>query len=358
MKLAKVGTENDTSYYAGNFVYKGSSLNYIIHEEGYIDPSESEKYKYYLKDHLGSVRMIVNTNGTGGTIESQKDYYPFGMTIAEYNGPVFKYGYNGKELQNDLINNKKLYWYDYGARFYDPQIARWTTPDPLAESYRRWSPYNYGVDNPLRFIDPDGMGIWDFIKGVGKGIVEGLGNTAKGLIKTIDQSPAAQIERAATVATVVSDPKQAVNNVKQNVTNTIQEVKNDKTGEKAGELTGKAIVTVGLAVVTTKGLNALSKAVAGTEAVGATANAVATEGKWVYGAFKSETKWASQFSKRGWTPEQVTEAITNGKSFDAVNMINEANGATRYVHPTTGQSVVVDNVTKELIHVGGPGYKY
>ncbi len=81
-------------------------------------------------------------------------------------------------------------------------------------------------------------------------------------------------------------------------------------------------------------------------------------GSWVYGAFKTEAKWAGQLSKRGWTAEQITEAVTKGKRFDAVNMVNKANSATRYVHPKTGQSVVIDNVTKELLHVGGPGFKY
>ncbi len=79
---------------------------------------------------------------------------------------------------------------------------------------------------------------------------------------------------------------------------------------------------------------------------------------WIYGAFKTETKWANQLAKRGWTPELITEAITKGKSFIAKNMLNKANLATRFIHPTTGQSVVIDNVTKELIHVGGVGFKY
>ena len=86
--------------------------------------------------------------------------------------------------------------------------------------------------------------------------------------------------------------------------------------------------------------------------------AAAEGGKWVYGSFKSSKKWANQLKKRGWTEKQITEAISKGKSFEAVNNVNKANGATRYVHPETGQSVVIDNVTNELLHVGGPGFKY
>ena len=139
----------------------------------------------HLRDHLGSVRAVID--GDTGTVVKTSDYYPFGKRIqvtAPVSEPVGgsqhasepavapvapatsvastsspnRWHFSGKESQSFLYANIPLL--DFGARMYNPAIARWTTADPLSEKYYGISPYVYCLGNPISIIDPNGMDIW------------------------------------------------------------------------------------------------------------------------------------------------------------------------------------------------------
>lgn len=202
-KLKKIVTDvsnnsASTTEYFGGFQYNNTVLQFIFTTEGYVNNTVIEgvnnyNYVYNYTDHLGNIRLSYakdeDTNEL--TVLQTHDYYPFGMEhiswvdkkdyepmpyellkedgskvietkakLVQVPNSGYQYQYNGKEYQDEL----GLAWYDYGARNYDATLGRWMNVDPASEVSRRFSPYTYALNNPVFFIDPDGM-IADWIKG-------------------------------------------------------------------------------------------------------------------------------------------------------------------------------------------------
>ena len=142
--------------YSGDIIYENIKPvpNCILFDGGYVTFSNKQPvYHFYLTDHQGNVRVVADAQGN---IEQTNNYYPFGALFGDGTGDdVQRYKYNGKELERLLA----LDWYDYGARWYDPVLARWHAVDPLAEKYPDISPYVYCNNNAVNAIDPDGRKI-------------------------------------------------------------------------------------------------------------------------------------------------------------------------------------------------------
>jgi RHS repeat-associated protein len=245
------------------------TLEAIYHPEGRITPNGAAfRYEYNIKDHLGNTRLTfadINNNGavditgvaTTTEILSENHYYPFGMNMG-YDwmnntaiSPDTKYQYNGKELNDDFGLN----WNDYGARWYDGSLGRWMSVDKMAEDSKQndKSPFQYGWNNPVKNLDPDGNfpidAIWDaanVVFDIGKIAYGGLtGNNAMVASGTKDLAAdalalaipyvpagASKVLRAASTADDVTAAADGAKNAASNVSNN-SGTKVDKPAEKA-----------------------------------------------------------------------------------------------------------------------------
>ena len=143
-----IGNTTTTTDYCGNVIYENGVQKLLLTDAGHVTLSD-KKYHYYLQDHQGNNRVVVDQTGQK---EEVNHYYPFGGTFASAEKSIQPYKYNGKEI--DTKNG--LNWYDYGARQYDAAIGRWHAVDPMAEMYYSWSPYVYCVNSPTNYVDPTG----------------------------------------------------------------------------------------------------------------------------------------------------------------------------------------------------------
>jgi RHS repeat-associated protein len=155
---------NDVYDYINGVEYRNNVLQRVAHTEGSVvrNDAGTMELEYVLRDHLGNTRVTfsdANNDGIVSTtdIKQINHYYPFGLNMeGNWQGGASgnnKYAYNGKEWNDDF----GLGWNDYGARFYDAAMGRFPNSDPSSDLAPDWTPYRYAFNNPLTFIDPDGL---------------------------------------------------------------------------------------------------------------------------------------------------------------------------------------------------------
>ena len=174
-KVEATGGTSVVTDYLDGFQYKDNVLKFFHQPEGFVEYKNNQYiYHYIYKDHLGNNRLTyADLDGDGevspGEIIEENNYYPFGLRhkgyneLATENPSGFKYKFGGKELNDEL----GFEVYDFGARNYDPALGRWMNIDPLAEKFYSLTGYNYAVNNPIFFIDPDGMESFGFATSYG-----------------------------------------------------------------------------------------------------------------------------------------------------------------------------------------------
>jgi len=232
-------------------------------------PGDTSKYylgnkSYELSNHLGNVLATIsdkkialdNNNdkiidGYVADLASANDYYPFGapMPGRSFNSNSYKYGFNGKENDNEVKGTGNQQ--DYGMRIYDPRLGRFLSVDPITSSYPELTPYQFASNNPIEFIDFDGLeGIRPISFPIFIMTPEDWKNAAKGFMNGVKQLAHDLVPIRPSDE---NDPKtitEAINNLKNipenlsKIPSTLVDVYSDGTTEEKVETTVKVLGTI------------------------------------------------------------------------------------------------------------------
>ena len=232
--------------------------------------------------------------GSTGTVTGKCSYSAYGTPTCE-GATTTPLGYDGQYTNSDT---GLIYM---RARVYDPATAQFLSRDPLAAI--TGEPYSYTGDNPLNRSDPAGL-----LFGVELPSLEEVGEGIAGWGDRITFGGTEWVREQ-----LGDNNIDACSGAYQG-------------GGIAGLVTGALIPGEGEAEIGAEGISISAKI-------------------------------ARQMETRGWTEESIQEAMDSGEQVRAVNKATD-NPATRYINPTTGKSVVVDDVTGEVVHVGRQGMQY
>ena len=139
----------------GDLIIEDGAVSRIVTDNGFALPDGAAfDYCFYVTDHQGNNRMVIDADGTVHRIEH---YYPFGLSFEVTNftsrGTTSRRSFGGKEF--DRTSGLDLY--DQEARQYDPALLRFTRPDDLGDKYLPLSPFAFCLNNPVLFTDPSGQ---------------------------------------------------------------------------------------------------------------------------------------------------------------------------------------------------------
>ncbi|HKT81619.1 MAG TPA: RHS repeat-associated core domain-containing protein [Vicinamibacterales bacterium] len=257
--------------------------------------TDSSGARDFLTDALGTTLALTDSSGS---LQTEYSYEPFGRSTATGASSSNSALFTGREEDTATLNYLR-------ARFSHSGLSRFIAEDPLEFGGGDVNLHVYASDSPLNWIDPLGLR-----------------------------------------TSMVAPPGSACN----------------RKNPWAMALTCNPVLAAGigplLGVFASAGAGAAGAAGAGDGAASAAAGEGSGESAGARAVKSLSKKIQRDLGKRGWTRESIEEAIDRGRSVDAPNKPNPGNGATRYIHPETGKSVVVDNTTGEVIHIGGPGFGY